>query len=86
MYPNRKDPQQTGREEGSWAEKLVGRWMLILGVLLDLEGTVGSRQGAALRETRKGERRCEYPVSSVMTGTMAHLVSLNPHAWPRAGA
>lgn len=52
--------------------------MLILGVLLGLEGTVDSGQGATLRETRKGERRCEYPVSSVMMGTVAHLLSLNP--------
>lgn len=46
--------------------------MLMLGVLLGLEGSVDAGQGDAFRETRKGERRCEYHVSSVMTGTVAH--------------
>lgn len=47
-------------------------------VLLGLEGAVDSGQGGGLRKAAKRARRCEYDTSSVKTGTVAHLPSLNP--------
>lgn len=47
-------------------------------VLPGLEGAVDPGQGDGLRKAGKRARRGEYDMSSVKTGSVAHLPSLNP--------
>lgn len=55
-----------------------GEVIPVMEAVLGLEGAVDTGQGDGLRKARKGERRCEYDMSSVKTGTVAHLPRLNP--------